>query len=209
MANSGNTIYGVSVIRLGQVWFTCQELGQSNPSVVWDTKCSPERVALQMPGSTLPECAGASAVTAGILTQERESLCACLSGTSSRPCDGGCLSRHLQEAAGCSPRQWPHRSLPVSSRPRPGPRCRWARTSWVIECRRLWVALSGLREWPWVGPEGGLRETFVEFRTLPELFLYVRPVCESDLWVPIPDSVVCECVWAIARAGSNGECQGN
>ena len=85
--------------------------------VVRRTECSPESVALQMPGSIARECAGASVATAGVSTWELLSLCV-----------------------------WR----------------RWVRTSWEAECRRPWVALSGLRAWPWVGPESGLREAFVK-----------------------------------------------
>ena len=38
----------------------------------------------------------------------------------------------------------------------------------------------------------------------------VRPVVKwavcCELWVTVPDGVVRECIWAMARAGSNGEC---
>ena len=68
---------------------------------------------------------------------------------------------------------------------------------------------SGLRAWPWVGPESGLREAFVKRYHWRYQWIYVRSVkwavcCE--LWVTVPDGVVRECIWAMARAGSNGEC---
>ena len=68
---------------------------------------------------------------------------------------------------------------------------RWVRTSWEAECRRPWVALSGLRAWPWVGPESGLREAFVK-RGVQRLWSATRGlctssvcVCVSDMWAPI------------------------
>ena len=132
-------------------------------AVVCDTECSPERVALQMPGSIAQECAGASLATAGVSTQEWVSLCV-----------------------------W-HR---------------WVWTSWVAGCRRPWVALSGLREWPWVGPEDSLRQLWSA--TIGVISGdYVRPVKWAvccDLWVTVPDGVVRECIWTMARAGSNGAC---
>ena len=41
---------------------------KTGKSVVRRTECSPESVALQMPGSIARECAGASVATAGVST---------------------------------------------------------------------------------------------------------------------------------------------
>ena len=112
-------------------------------NVVCDTECSPERVALQMPGSIAQECAGASLATAGVSTQEWGSLCV-----------------------------WR----------------RWVRTSWEAVCRRPWVALSGLRAWPWVVPESGLREAFVK-RGVQRLWSATRGLCMSS---------VCVCQWHVS-----------
>ena len=59
---------------------------------------------------------------------------------------------------------------------------RWVLTSWVAECRRPWVALSGLREWPWVGPESSLMGNWECYQRS-----CVRPV-NSELWPcePVP-----------------------
>ena len=48
------------------------------------------------------------------------------------------------------------------------------------------VALSGLREWPWVGPKSGLREAVVKRYHWRYQWIYVRPVKWAvccDLWV--------------------------
>ena len=137
--------YVCSVWKIGVSSYNIKYKSQDEQSfhnVVWDTECSPEQVALQMPGSIARGCAVASVATAGVSTQEWGSLCV-----------------------------WR----------------RWVRTSWEAECRRPWVALSGLRAWPWVGPERGICEAWST--TLVERYqriVYVQCVCVSDLWTPVP-----------------------